>query len=83
MAVQYASRLALIAFAVSNLQGALSGTDVSGTIQSALTITAIFFVVGIIVGELGRRVTEESVEKELYKMFSGQTPTEEQVTTNK
>ncbi|MEZ6045990.1 MAG: hypothetical protein R3C11_10510 [Planctomycetaceae bacterium] len=60
----------MIAFAASNLQAALTGSDVSGALQTALIVAAFFFLAGLIIGDLSRRVVEENVEKELQELYT-------------
>ena len=70
MALQFGYRLALIAFATATLRGALTGTDFEGTLNTALLAVVAFFVLGMICGELARRVVEEQVEAEFEKLMS-------------
>jgi hypothetical protein len=70
VATQFGSRLALIAFATATLRGLLAGADFEGTIQSALLAGLVFFVLGLVCGELARLVVEEQVEAEFEQMLS-------------
>ena len=72
MALQYAARLALIAFATTNVQGLLSKSDLFSTLQTGLLVAVIFFVLGAIIGDLARKAVEESVEKDLRQAFQNQ-----------
>lgn len=72
MALQYAARLALIAFATANVQGLLSKSDLFSTLQTGLLVAVIFFVLGVIIGDLARKAVEESVEKDLRQAFQNQ-----------
>lgn len=81
MAVQYAARLAMIAFATANLQGMLSNSELVGTIQNGLLAAGLFFVLGYLIGNLAQKVVEESVEKELRETFQ-HLPTQEPTSSN-
>jgi len=72
LALQYAARLALIAFATTNVQGLLSKSDLFSTLQTGLLVAVIFFVLGAIIGDLARKAVEESVEKDLRQAFQSQ-----------
>jgi len=72
LALQYAARLALIAFATANVQGLLSKSDLFSTLQTGLLVAVIFFVLGAIIGDLARKAVEESVEKDLRQAFQDQ-----------
>ena len=65
MAVQFASRLSLIAFATMSVRGILTAADFEGALKAALIAAAGFYGLGLVVGELARRVIEENVAKEL------------------
>jgi hypothetical protein len=71
VATQFGYRLALIAFATATLRGALTGSDFEGTLHTALLAGAAFFVLGMICGELARRVVEEQVEAEFESLTTG------------
>lgn len=64
MAVHYAYRLALIACATTLARGAIGGGDFDGTVQTALAALAVFFGLGLILGELARRLVEEHAQAE-------------------
>jgi hypothetical protein len=68
VAVQFASRLSLIAFATVSIRGLIAGTDFQGTIQTALIAMAAFYGLGLIFGELARRVIEENVHAEIARL---------------
>jgi len=68
MAQQFAGRLALIAFAAACLQGALSLADFEGAIKAALAASALFYGLGILVGDLGRRIAEEGAKAEFARL---------------
>lgn len=67
MAVQYACRLAWIAFATASLHGLLAGSDFQGALWSALIAAAAFYGIGLAFGDLARRLIEEHVEAELAR----------------
>lgn len=60
MALHYAFRLSLIAFATESVRGIISHTDFIGAVQSAFMAAAIFFGLGLILGEVATRLVEES-----------------------
>ena len=65
MAIGFAIRLSLIAFAAASIRGLLTQSDFQATIQIALVALAVFFGIGIIFGELARSVVEENVLSEI------------------
>ena len=70
MASQFAYRLSLIAFATTTVRGLLSGADFYGTIQTALAALGLFFLAGLVLGELARRVIEESVDTQIARSIA-------------
>ena len=62
MAVQFAKRLALVAFATESIHGVIAGSDFQATLQTALVALVLLFVLGFLCGEVARRVVEESVQ---------------------
>ena len=60
MALHYAFRLSLIAFATESVRGILSHSDFIGATQSALLAAVIFFGLGFVLGEIATRLVEES-----------------------
>jgi hypothetical protein len=68
MAVQFASRLSLIAFATVSFRGMLTSIDFEGSLKAALIAAAGFYGLGLVLGELARRVVEESVASELSNL---------------
>ncbi len=68
MARQFAFRLSLLAFAVSTFRGVLNGSDFQGAMQWALVAAATFFVLGFVVGELGRLLVEDNARSEFKGM---------------
>lgn len=69
MAFQFASRFALIIFAVVSLRGAMELASFPDTVTSALVYSLISFVIGYWIGEVCRRLVEEANEHELLKTF--------------
>lgn len=59
MAHEFAVRLALIAFATAAMRGLFSGADFQPAIQTALLALGAFYVVGLVCGEVARRLVEE------------------------
>jgi len=70
VASQFAYRLSLIAFATTTVRGLLSGADFYGTIQTALAALGLFFLAGLVLGELARRVIEESVDTQIARSIA-------------
>ena len=68
VAKQFASRLALIAFATAALRGLISGAAFQGSLQAALVAMAAFYGLGLVLGELARRVVEEQVTAEWARL---------------
>ncbi len=68
MTKQFASRLALIAFAAASLRGLISGAAFQGTLQAALVAMAVFYGLGLVLGDLARRVVEEHVLAEWARL---------------
>ena len=64
MAEQFAPRLALIAVMTVFGRGMLAGGDFAGTIKTAAVAAGVFFVLGLLVGEIARRLVEEYVRGE-------------------
>ncbi len=60
MALHYAFRLSLIAFATESVRGIFSHSDFIGATQSALVAAIIFFGLGLVLGEIATRLVEES-----------------------
>ncbi len=60
MALHYAFRLSLIAFATESVRGIFSHADFTGATQSAFVAAAIFFGLGLMLGEVATRLIEES-----------------------
>ncbi len=64
MAKQFAIRLSLILFAVSVIESAVIGEAFYSGLIAAGTKAACFFVIGLFVGEIARRVVEENAVAE-------------------
>lgn len=69
MAKNLAARLAMIAFATASLNGALDGVAVEATLKAALQALAMFYVLGLLVGEVARHLVEEHCERLLQDEF--------------
>lgn len=59
MAVQFAVRLALLAFAATSLVGLIAGGDLVGVIQFALFRVVAFYVTGLLCGGVAERLMDE------------------------
>lgn len=70
MAVQFAVRFALIAFAVAQLRGAIEGGDFPTATKSALIVGGLSLLIGFCIGELAGRVTEESARREFNERIA-------------
>jgi len=68
VAGQFAFRLSLIAFATASLRGLIAGVTFSGGLKTALAAAALFYCLGLIVGEMARRVIEEHVQAEFDRI---------------
>lgn len=62
MAQEYATRLAMIAFATAVIQGLMTGAAFELALKHALLALAVFFALGLAVGELARRIVEDRWE---------------------
>ena len=69
MALHTACRLALIAFATVAFRGALDGSEFRTVLILAIKIGAAFFGIGMIIGELARRLLEEIVISKIKKVI--------------
>ena len=61
MAEQYAPRLALVAVLTVLGRGLLGGGDFEGTAEAAAVAGGVFYGLGLLVGEIARRLVEEHV----------------------
>lgn len=73
MAFHTASRLALIAFATVALRGVLDSEEFQTVLILALKAGAAFFGVGLIIGELARRLVEDMVMAKIRKVIDEHT----------
>lgn len=69
MALHTACRLALIAFATVAFRGALDGSEFRTVLILAIKIGAAFFGIGMIIGELARRLLEDIVISKIKKVI--------------
>ncbi|MFQ5732630.1 MAG: hypothetical protein ACE5KM_11845 [Planctomycetaceae bacterium] len=74
MAAQFAGRLALIAFAITEVRGLIAGGDFATVTKSSLLATLAFFALGWTTGELARRIVEESARGEFEAALRRQQP---------
>ena len=69
MAHHTACRFALIAFATVALRGVLDGSEFRTVLILAIKIGAAFFGIGLIIGELARRLLEDIVISKIKKVI--------------
>ena len=69
MALHTACRLALIAFATIAFRGVLDGSEFRTVLILAIKIGAAFFGIGMIIGELARRLLEDIVISKIKKVI--------------
>ncbi|MEX0702480.1 MAG: hypothetical protein WD069_10330 [Planctomycetales bacterium] len=67
MAARFASRLALIAFAAATIRGLLEGADFQGTLTTGLAAVAVFYGLGLVLGDLSRKLVEEHAQAEFAR----------------
>ena len=67
MALHYAFRLSLIAFATESVRGIVTHADFIGATQSALLAAVLFFGLGLVLGEVATRLVEESARASFEK----------------
>jgi hypothetical protein len=72
--MQFASRLSLVAFATAAARGLLASTPFAAAIYSALVAGAAFYGIGLLLGDLARRLVEEHARSEFERIISGQKP---------
>lgn len=77
MAMHLAAQLAMIGFATAALDGAMDGLAFSGTIQVALKAAVMFYFLGLILGEVARRLAEENSERILKRELEKRVETKE------
>ncbi len=73
----------MITFATVCLRGMLLGSEFPGTIRSALFAGAGFYCLGAIIGEIARRVVEESVQSEFEKLLAVESKSTDVTTEDK
>jgi hypothetical protein len=64
VATQFASRLALVVFAASAAERVWSCTNLGAALTDVLVYTALFYGLGLVCGDLARRLVEEDAERE-------------------
>ncbi len=64
MATQFGIRLSLIAFATVVLRGAMRLDGFEDTLRTGLYAAGAFFLLGLVCGEIARRLIEEVVQNE-------------------
>ena len=69
MALHTACRLALIAFATVAFRGVLDGSEFRTVLILAIKIGAAFFGIGMIIGEIARRLLEDIVISKIKKVI--------------
>ena len=69
MAAQFAVRLALIAFAAVSFRGVIDRALFYETVSLALTAGCFFLGLGLIVGELAKRTSEELARNDFDQMM--------------
>ena len=74
MALHIACRLALIAFATVVLRGVLDGSEFQTVLILAIKIGAVFFGIGLIIGELTRRLLGDMVISKIKKVIGENAP---------
>lgn len=77
MALHVASRLALIAFATVAMRGVLDRAGLEATLNAALFAGAILFPFGLVLGELARRLIEDTVHMEVQRVLQDVLPVSE------
>lgn len=64
LSLHFAFQMALIAFATVTLKAVVSRADLEGALTSALFTGLAFAGLGLVTGELARRIVEEQVQTE-------------------
>jgi hypothetical protein len=67
---ELAARLSLLTIACRGVQGACCDTSFSDGVKTALTAGVIAYGVGLVLGEIIRRVIDEQVTREFAEMQS-------------
>lgn len=69
MSSQFASRLALIVFATTAIHGVVVRNPFGSTMPLAMIAGAVAFFVGLILGDLARRLVEEQTHSEFQNLI--------------
>lgn len=69
MALHVAHRLTLIAFATVAMRGVLDRAGLEATLNTALLAGAIAFPIGLVLGDLARRLIEDTVRTEVERVL--------------
>jgi hypothetical protein len=72
VAHQFGLQLSLIAFATVTVQGLISGADFQSCFQNALLVLVVFYLLGLVLGELARRLVEENAAIQVAALSSAQ-----------
>ena len=67
IAHQFGSRMALISVFTTTVHGIMIGSEFQGTIQATFFIAAASYVLGLLIGETGKRLVEDQVMMEVHK----------------
>ena len=67
MALTFAHRLGLIAFAATALEAAASGADLSGGITASLVRLGLFFGLGLVCGTVAGWLMEEQAQTDFKR----------------
>ncbi len=78
MAVHFAGRLSLVAFATAAARGVLAGWDFQGSLQTALVALGVFYCLGFVLGDLARRLVEENAQAEVAEHIGKMTQSQGQ-----
>jgi hypothetical protein len=76
MGMEFGLRLGLIAFAAISVQSVVFTTPFETAAGTAVGAAVAFFVVGLLCGEIARRVVEEGVRLELTRAAEQPTNTD-------
>jgi hypothetical protein len=63
-----------LGFAVLTIRGLITGADFEGTLKWALAAAALFFPLGLVIGDLARKLAEDNAHSEFSRLQT--TPTE-------
>ena len=74
--MQFASRLSLVAFFAASMRGLISHTDFSRAVEAALLAMAVFYGLGLVLGELARLLVEENARTEVDRAFAREAESE-------